>query len=306
MKGLIRAKKFFFEYGLPMIERDFPKLKARVAAGLVGHGSECFGFDDEVSVDHDFENGFCIWLTADDEKEHGFALSRAYRKLLKEVYPEEKQDIRAFGSKYKGVHTIEEFYSFYLGAGGVEKSAEEWLAVPDFYLAEATNGEVFYDGLGEFTRIRRSIEKRPEDVRLKKLASALFNAAQSGQYNYPRCIKHGERASAGVALIKFAESAADAAFLLSRKFKPYYKWEFKALRLLDGFGRLADILEEAQERPFEAERNVPLIERAAATLIERLKADGYTGDKGDYLEAYAYAVNDLVSDGKIRNMPVML
>ena len=49
-----------------MIERNFPKLVGRYAAGMVGEGSGCFGFDDEISRDHDFGPGFCIWLTDDD------------------------------------------------------------------------------------------------------------------------------------------------------------------------------------------------------------------------------------------------
>ena len=61
MKGLDISRKYFEEYGLPMLREQFPAWADRVAAGLIGSGSECFGFDDEVSRDHDFEAGFCLF-----------------------------------------------------------------------------------------------------------------------------------------------------------------------------------------------------------------------------------------------------
>ena len=41
--GLKISEVFFEEYGLPMLERDFPEYKDQIAAGLAGQTSECFG-----------------------------------------------------------------------------------------------------------------------------------------------------------------------------------------------------------------------------------------------------------------------
>ncbi len=55
MTGLELSRAYFEEYGMPMLEEQFPDLLPFLAAGLFGSGSECFGYDDEVSQDHDFE-----------------------------------------------------------------------------------------------------------------------------------------------------------------------------------------------------------------------------------------------------------
>ena len=54
MRGLELSRRFYEEFGREMVRKEFPEYEERIAAGLVGQGSECFGYDDEVSRDHDF------------------------------------------------------------------------------------------------------------------------------------------------------------------------------------------------------------------------------------------------------------
>ena len=83
MKGLELSRAYFERFGRPMLEEQFPELLPFLAAGLCGSGSECFGWDDEVSRDHDFEPGFCLFLPEEElvSRRQEFLLERAYAKL---------------------------------------------------------------------------------------------------------------------------------------------------------------------------------------------------------------------------------
>lgn len=308
MRGIELSKAYFEEFGRPMLEREFPQYLDRMAIGLVGHGSECFGFDDEISTDHDFEPGFCIWLAEADEREFGFKLFRAYSKLPKEYRGVRCRDRSALGSKEKGVHTISEFYSAYTGRSGAPENLQDWLYTPSHYLAEATNGEVFFDGFGEFSRIRNEIlHGMPEDVRLKKIASCALHMAQSGQYNYKRCIAHGEPGAARLALDEFIRNCAEIVFLLERRHAPYYKWIFRAMRELPTLSCFAEKLQRLATLNSDETLMIELlIEEISAEIIAEFKKQEISKATCNYLESHAYSINDMIENNEIRNLHVLL
>ena len=78
MRGIDEARKLYDDYGRDMISSFFPEYEERIAVGLAGHGSQCFGFDDDISRDHDFQPGFCLWLTDVDDIKIGAELQSAY------------------------------------------------------------------------------------------------------------------------------------------------------------------------------------------------------------------------------------
>lgn len=125
MRGLELARAYYEEYGRPMIEEQFPAYAGRIAVGLAGEGSECFGYDDQYSRDHDFEAGFCLWLTREDGEAIGFPLFRAYGKLPAEYRGVKKEKSSLFGGGRKGVMEISEFYGRMIGCPGVPGSLEE-------------------------------------------------------------------------------------------------------------------------------------------------------------------------------------
>ena len=170
MKGLELCRLYYEEVGAPALKARFPELMSRAAVGLAGQGSDCLGFDDAYSRDHDFGPGFLVWLTDGDYAEYGAALQRAYDELPREFRGFTRRPTHT-GAQRVGVMRTTDFYNYYIGCT-VPESLMKWVRIQEHFLATCTSGEVFEDGLGEFTSIRNALLPcYPEDVRRKKLAA---------------------------------------------------------------------------------------------------------------------------------------
>ena len=309
MKGLELSRAFFEEHGRPMLENQFPELLPSLAAGLFGSGSECFGYDDDISQDHDFEPGFCIFLPGEDriDRRSEFLLERAYAGLPKTFRGFRRSVILPVGGARHGVMRISDFFLRTVGSPDSALSLPQWLSVPEQALAEATNGLLFFDNPGDVRRIREGLSCFPEDVRLKRLAGQLLLMAQSGPYNYPRCLRHGEAAAAQLAVAEFVKSCLSAVFLLNRRYQPYYKWTFRAMRELSRLRELSAPLEyllsTGNDRDLAAEKSA-MIEDISGRVVAELREQELCRTDGE-LESSAYAVNARIRDPELRNMHIL-
>jgi len=307
MQGLELARRYFETYGLPLLENEFAAQKDQIAAGLVGRGSECFGYDDEQSKDHDFEAGFCFWLSDEAEQAFGFPLMRAYNRLPKSFLGVKMQAHSYYGNSRVGVFRISDFYRELIGLPRAPETAEEWLYTPEYALSNATNGAVFYDGAGVFSSIRQTLlDFYPEDVRRKKIAACLCISAQSGQYNFSRCLVHGEPGAALLARNEFVTAALHLLFLLEKRYMPFYKWQFRAARELPGAEGLPDRLTALLSAPAN-ETTAEEIEKIAAALLDRIAAaEIVQKNPGEtYLEPYAFSVLDTIENRALRTMHIL-
>ena len=293
-----------------MLEKRFPELVPYLAAGLIGSGSECYGYDDEVSRDHDFEPGFCIFLPGEEvvDRKASFALERAYAGLPREFMGLRRALVSPVGGARHGVIRTADFLMDKTGTNDGVLSLYEWLTLPDYSLSEVVNGEIFEDRYGGITAVRDRLRHRPQDVRLKKLAGHLLLMAQAGQYNYLRCLRHGETGAAQLAVTEFVKNAMAAAFLLNDAYQPYYKWSFRALRELDKLPFMAELLEYLLTTDNEKDtrdEKIDVMEGIAADVIGELQAQGLTQAVCGDLEKHAYSVNDRIADAQIRNMHIL-
>ncbi len=310
MKGIELSEAFYFEHGLPMLKNSFPELMDKIALGICGSGSECFGYDDAISQDHDFEPGFCIFIPDESviDSRTEFALERAYAKLPREYKGYKRSIVSPVGGNRHGVIRICDFFRQKTGSESGELTVRDWLTLPEQTLAEATNGKIFHDGLGTFTKIREGLSYLPEGVRLKKLAGNLLIMAQAGQYNYSRCISRGETASAQLAIAELVKSTLNVIFLLNKRYIPYYKWTFRALRELQKCSELSDKLEyllSSTNSTDEALKKQGVIEELSVAIVAELRAQELTELDTVELEAHAYAVNDKITDNELRNFHIL-
>ena len=310
MKGIELSERFYTEFGAKMIHEQFPHIEHLIAVGIAGSGSECMGFDDEVSKDHDFEPGFCIFLPNEEvvDLPTQFALERAYSRLPSEFMGYKRNPISPVGGKRHGVIRMSEFFEAKTGKDDGVLSLSDWFFVPEQSLIEVTNGKVFRDDTGKFSIIRASLSYMPEDVRLKKLAGNLILMGQSGQYNYPRCTARGESAAAQLAVAEFVKSAMHTVFLINKQYIPYYKWSFKALSSLPKLSELYSSFEfliSSGNGAEEAEKKTALIEEICKKIFSELSHDGATSYSGSEAEGHAYSVNGKIQDNHIRNLHIM-
>ena len=201
---------------------------------------------------------------------------------------------------------MSDFYREYTGRDGAPESWQDWLYTPLTYFAEATNGEVFFDGNGLFSSVREKIlTGMPEDVRLKRMSEKAVFAAQSGQYNYERCLAHGEKGAAGIALSEFVTNLTELIFLLNRRHMPYYKWMFRALDGLPVLSDMKEPLEFLLSQPDIDNVKADIIEDIALAVSREMNRQGLSSLDTSSLEAHAFEMAKKITDPDIRGRHIM-
>jgi hypothetical protein len=301
MKGLDLAEAYYHKHGSPMIETKFGSYVRRIAAGFIGPGSECFGFDDDISRDHDWGPGFCLWLTVEDYQKFGKALQEEYEKLPKRFMGFGPRITSPGEEKRTGVRDIRTFYETYTGLDHVPGSLREWLYIPEQALGTCTNGWVFTDPLGEFSRWREALlHFYPEDVRLKKLASRCMTISQAGQYNFERSLRRKDLFAVHHAQMSFCADVISLVFLLNRRYTPFYKWMHHGVKELPILGKKISVMISDLIAKTNDDEKPVIIEEICARIIETLRDEGLTDSASDFLLDHAHRVHEKIESSELR------
>ncbi len=318
-----RCRAFYEKYGKKMIDEKFSEYASRIAVGLVGEGSECFGYDDDISKDHDYGVGFCMWLSDEDYEEIGSALLGEYEKLLSEhgkefITVNESCANSAHLDERRGVFAVKGFYGKILGKtffdiidreeikkdGRLNFDDGLWMSLDEDKLATAVNGEVFRDDAGVFSAIRNSIlAYYPKNVWYAKLADSVHAFSQNGQYNYPRMMARKDYVTAGICVNQAIMSALKILYLLKGEFAPYYKWMWKGVAGEERFSQITELIgkislldnqkqawDDCSYNPYETNIKDEIVagfETLSTLILEELKKQKIVTGNDTFLDIYS-------------------
>ncbi|WDD87936.1 DUF4037 domain-containing protein [Fusobacterium nucleatum] len=281
IKGLELSKRYFYDIVLPEFEKTLFDILPLCAFGLVGEGSECYGYDDELSKDHDFGPSVCIWLRKDDYLKYKDRINKVLETLPKTYLGFQELKESEWGYNRRGLLNIEDFYFKFIGSVNPPQTINDWQKIPETALSTVTNGEVFLDNLGEFTKIREQLlNYYPEVIRQNKIATRLMNISQHGQYNYVRCLRRNDLVSANQCLYLFVDEVIHLVFLLNKRYKIFYKWANKALLDLKILGN--EIHKLLQDMVF-AQNKIPYVRKICKVLADELRNQKLTDCKSEFL-----------------------
>lgn len=305
--GLGLSRKYFFEIAEPRLKLNFPSLYPRIAAGLVGNGSECFGYDDDISRDHDWGIDFFLWVPETDRASLP-ALQTWKQRLFIENPPEFIRTRSSYGANISAM-TVGDFYRSLIGFPTSPTSIDQWRQAPEENYAMTVNGEVFIDGEGEFTATRQKLlDYFPEDLRKKRIASRCMALAQTGQYNLVRCTQRGDSVTARMTLSRFNDNAIAMAFLLNRVFRPYYKWAFRAMLELPVLGaEIGGLLQHLVEiegfSNYSFRQQKMIAEEICALLVKELHRQGLAHSDDQFLATQGEEIQRSINNAFLSALP---
>lgn len=285
--GLRLAREYYEKCGRPMIERDFPEYAGRIAAGIAGGGSDCFGYDDEASRDHDWGPDFCLWISDRTWEEIGEKLQQAYERLPKEFMGYRRAP-RVNGRGRRGVIKISDFYRGYVGTDTYEQI--DWRQVNDASLAAAVNGQVFRDDEGIFSEFREKLKRGfPDEIRFLKLAESGAKFSQTAQYNSIRMRGRGDMLTAHMMVWDGIREAMRLQHYLEEKYPPHDKWLRRSLLESEKgrkVGELLDVLADALNHPGKESAIDQAVAGLGAYFAMEMYQEGVISDTDSYLDAH--------------------
>ena len=242
--GLELSRRLYLDGVVPLLAAGYPTL--RHSAALLGPGSEVLGYDTERSADHDWGPRLQLFLTAEDRRQHGPALSVMLSERLPGSilgYPTHFAENAATrhpaatdGPVSHGVE-ITDLGTWLAGNLGFDPRAGvgtlDWLATPTQLLATVTAGAVFHDGLGQLGAVRAELAWYPDDVWRYVLACQWQRIAEEEAF-VGRCGEVGDELGSAVVAARLVRDLMRLGLLQHRRYPPYSKW------LGSAFGRLPD------------------------------------------------------------------
>ena len=165
IKSLDLNRLFYAEVVRPLLDEHFSGLPH--AAALLGSGSEVLGFDTHMSADHDWGPGLTLFLGEEMNKKaiteifahhlpasfYGYSTRFAKADRDPGHFVTAKADAQTLHHRIV-VTTLGQFVRRQLNVDLSDSfSAAAWLTFPSQRLRGITDGEVYFDAVGDLTKL---------------------------------------------------------------------------------------------------------------------------------------------------------
>lgn len=180
IKGLELSESFFNENKALLFKKISSNAIEYITIGLFGFGSECYGVDDEISEDHDFDQGFIILVEDSVPLTDFLKIKQAYDCL-----PKLYKRFCLLNQTKHGVHYMKEYLN-YLGVNDIKNISDESKAL-------LLNGKLFYQGFAStFANLRYDIRKNSNYDFLIDLSLKALEINKYIPYNLKRSLDRGD------------------------------------------------------------------------------------------------------------------
>lgn len=248
--GIFICRRYYEEKVRPMIDRDYPDLAGQYCAGLFGEGSDAYGYDDLVSRDHDWGPGVMILINNRGLFDRfGQNLAASIISLAEDtgVFMGFEPDISSIRIGRRGVFWTDDYFRDVMGGEDFR-----FIMAPEYELAAAVNGEIFYDPEGTVTAVRNNLKKYyPENIYKRNLMQECALFSQNLQYNYLRMKRRNDSLAADMMLTEGLRHAANIRYILAGRYIPHDKWLYRGLKDIDSkaYGLMGEIRRLAWTAP---------------------------------------------------------
>jgi hypothetical protein len=244
--GLKLAEDFFRDAVSPILKAHMSALE--YSAALIGSGSDVLGFDDAMSMDHDWGPRAMLFLNLADFKDRKQEISGLLERHLPLTFKGHSTNWTSpdpndggtkqlqFVEKAPVNHRIElyainSFFEQYLGIDLARSmQAKDWLILPWQKLRAITSGKVFRDDL-RLDSVCQQFSGYPDDVWRYILASCWSRIGEE-EHLTGRAGMAGDEIGSSIIASRLIRDLMRLAFLMERVYPPYPKWFGSAFREL--------------------------------------------------------------------------
>ena len=206
-KGLLDKSEEYYRMNIKNVFNGINNTN-KICIGLFGPGSECYGADDCISMDHDYEVGFVV-VCDDDIDEDVFDKLVLNYNLLEKEYEDE---IIVKLDKH-GVFHYSDYVNNYLYNNN----------------SLITNGKIFFNKKSQFYDLRNKIINKIKYDRLPNIANKTLEINQIINYNIERLRIREDYSSIEILNNHLVDRLIEYGYILDNKAIPHEKLQLKLL-----------------------------------------------------------------------------